>query len=153
MAASLPTHIATPSGHGVVDDEEEEDKLDCNGATRGGAKHPQLTPEEVRAKIHAVDAAARARERLVPSADVVGGGVGGGGSPSSSGGSGAALADRSSVQLVYEAQHCLCLLFFAVAKDAVSGAMDMAEVPRRLAALSPSDWNVCAHLMPVASVM
>eukprot|EP00168_Porphyra_purpurea_P015435 TRINITY_DN474_c1_g1_i12.p1 TRINITY_DN474_c1_g1~~TRINITY_DN474_c1_g1_i12.p1 ORF type:complete len:292 (-),score=141.54 TRINITY_DN474_c1_g1_i12:33-908(-) len=70
--------------------------------------------------------------RLVRPADALGGGGGGGGSSScmSSG-----MANRSSVQIVYEALLCLWLISFAAAGDTVSAAMDAAAVPRRLAAL------------------
>lgn len=161
IATSLATHTAVHAGQGAGD-EVEDGKAGGNGAGDDGEE--QLTPEQEHAAETAHDAAAREREeaihrtlralaaymmvdehraayiqaigdvepiaRLARPADALGGGGGAGGS-----GGSAVLANRSSVQIVYEALLCLWLISFAAASDKVSGAMDAAAVPRRLAAL------------------
>ena len=163
IATSLTTHTAMPSGQGAAD-EAEEHKAGGNGAGGDVPLTPEQARAEEHADDEAAHAREEAIHRtlralaaymmvdehraayiqiigdvepiarLVRPADALGGGGGGGGGSSSSGMS-AGMANRSSVQIVYEALLCLWLISFAAAKDTVSGAMDTAAVPRRLAAL------------------
>ncbi|KAK1861627.1 hypothetical protein I4F81_004209 [Pyropia yezoensis] len=164
IATSLATHTAVHAGLGA-DDEVEDGKAGGNGAGDDEEEQLTPEQEHAAETAHDAAARAREEAihrtlgalaaymmvdehrttyiqtigdlepiaRLVRPADALGGSGGGGGAGSSGGSAG--LANRSSVQVVYEALLCLWLISFAAANDNVSGAMDAAAVPRRLAAL------------------